>query len=273
MNVFQILDSKLDLDLSIQLGPSEASEEVVWQQEGHERWLSLDNIRHGRCESHAEGIKGESYYWMGELHGVCSYYNAEGMRLSQCSYIHGKKWGPAYFWYAKGCLARELHYKDDKLEGEQLYYWPEGALRTQIYYKEGRADGFLRHYYASGQMAREAFFESGLKEKEDRTWYENGALQSQRCFQKGAPIGRSLSWYESAQLAQEIEHLSPSWKFHYKRFQASGQQIAEGISHEDGSFEEKKFSSENKLTEHRIVIRDPLGKVLEEKFLFKIENL
>lgn len=266
MSQFQVVDETLALNFSCPLGPVEANEECNWQENEFEKWLSLDGRRHGICYLKTSTLKAEAFYWQGELHGPSIYYHAKGEKLSQTYFVHGQRWGLAQFWYPSGVLAKQLHYQEDKLEGEQRYYSANSQLKTVVTYKNGKACGLLRHYHSEDRLAREAMFENGLKEGHERTWYLNGQPQSERFFAKGMPQGYSLTWYESGQIAEEMEYLNPSWKFNYKRFRENGELIAEGVSHDDGSFEEKKYaSSGNTLIQRRVCLRNEQGKVISER--------
>lgn len=269
MRSFQILNSRFGCENSFDLGPHDVCDGVVWKENAFEKWLECNGLRHGLCESLNAGVRSCSYYWNGRLHGPCEHYSVTGQLLSRSFFVEGKREGESLFWHANGTLAKELRYANDQLDGTQLYYAPEGFLKTRLCYEEGKACGLLEHFHQNGSPARKVLFKNGLKEGVEKVWYENGRIQTEREFKNGCPVGISQSWYESGQLAEKIEYLNPSWKFHMRRYSASSRPLYEGLTLEDGSFEEKKFSDQGSLSLHRLCLRDSAGKVTEEKILFR----
>jgi antitoxin component YwqK of YwqJK toxin-antitoxin module len=274
MSLFEVVDPVLDLNISCELGPDEASTLATWKFSDFEKWLEVEGKRHGRCDidnPHLQ-MKGTTYYWQGELHGPSEYFNLDKTRLSHSFFIEGKKWGPSLFWYASGTLAKELHYKNDLLHGLQRYFSPQGFLRTEISYEAGKANGRLCQFHDEGKLARDVVFKEGLKEGIETFWYLDGSLQIQREFRKGEPCGKSFSWYESGLLAEEIEYLEPAWQFHLRRYNSSGQLLVDGHTLEDFSYEEKKYDDQFNLISHRRCLRDIFGKVVKEESIFIKNN-
>jgi antitoxin component YwqK of YwqJK toxin-antitoxin module len=234
------------------------------EQTENEKFLIFDHHRHGLCESYypCGSLRSTSFYSRSLLHGPVIYYSLNQQKLSQSYYVEGKKWGPFRLWYPQGALYSEQHFLEGEKEGRHTYFFEKGQLKTQIDYKNGIVEGCLEQRYENGKQRRYSQYCNGMKEGLDLIWSVQGYPLLQAYYEKNQPTGQLCYYHDEGVLAERYQYLGPAWKFHVERFDRQGRLWQQGMSHKDGSYEEKTFDKQLQLKEHLIHFRDDKGQTL-----------
>ena len=124
-------------------------------------------------------LKSELRYVDGKLNGECVWYDLNGQRQTQASYVN------------------------DTLEGQYLRWHQNGKLAEERWYKRGIQDSICRSYSELGNLASEDHFIGGKLNGESKKWYDNGQV-----FQEGQYVDGMMdgSWFMRSRVTNVLKY-------------------------------------------------------------------
>lgn len=153
-NILKIVDSELGLSFEEEFNPvkipfpmlqenlpKKHCLKIIPDEAGspQEAFIEKEGLRDGQYLSFypSGNIKQETYYRKNQLHGPSTVYSLNGIVLSQCWFIHGKREGKCRWYYSSGELYCVQNFVNGVWNATQTYYYPDGKIKSLLHYHKG----------------------------------------------------------------------------------------------------------------------------------------
>ncbi len=185
---------------------------VFSQRQVH--WSQLDNF-HGKIfqRNHMEPFSGVAYdehepgkkkgmipFKDGYMHGKAVQWDRHGNKLSETTYVMGKKQGREIIYHENGKKQAEIFYDNDKPHGMVIEYYDDGTKMSTGELINGTENGRYTWWYRSGKKDQELTYQMGRVNGEVKNWYENGQLKMVANFRNSEKQGTTTYWYENGKM-------------------------------------------------------------------------
>jgi len=145
-----------------------------------------------------QGIE-KVYYQMGKLaykvnyienkrDGKLTWYDKQGVKLSDVHYKMGKLDGVEYSYYPNGAIKHEVTYVNDLKEGLQKEYFKNKKLALEVPYVHGKKNGLQKEYTPEGQLYSEVNYVNNYKEGYQKWYDKNGQVMKTIFYKMDRPI-------------------------------------------------------------------------------------
>ena len=151
-------------------------------------------------------LKSELRYVDGKLYGECVWYDANGQRQTQASYVNDTLEGQYLRWHQNGQLAEERWYKKGVQDSVCLTYSEKGNLSSKDYYSSGMLNGDSRKWFDNGQVFQEGQYVDGMMDGLWYIFYPSGALASKAEYNMGT--GKQICYEESGYKCLEVPYVN-----------------------------------------------------------------
>lgn len=100
-------------------------------------------------------------FYKGQLHGLSSYWNAEGGKDAEVEYNQGLRHGITVHWHPNKNLQSRGFYYEGKLHGTLDEFHPDGARKSRSSWQYGIPINTREEWHQSGHLARQYKYENG----------------------------------------------------------------------------------------------------------------
>jgi antitoxin component YwqK of YwqJK toxin-antitoxin module len=115
--------------------------------------------------------------YSGQLHGVCTYFEAKGQRSA------------------------EMHYSQGLLHGIAVYWHPNGQMQSRGFHLNGEKDGQLETFHLSGKRESRSRWHQGKPKGKHVQWHENGHPARETTYWN-ENVRSKLEWNEFGELTK-----------------------------------------------------------------------
>ncbi|WP_333821123.1 tetratricopeptide repeat protein [Ohtaekwangia sp.] len=103
-------------------------------------------------------LNGEGSYKKGKIEGLWKYYQPEGTKLSEYTYVNGLAQGEATQYYRHGQKKYIFQYKDNQLHGYYQEFHPNGKVKEEGWMQDGQRQQQWISYFPDGTIESDAFY-------------------------------------------------------------------------------------------------------------------
>lgn len=114
-------------------------------------------------------------------------YRVESAGVIECRDGRGRPHGPHLSWFANGQKMEEAYYVHGRYEGVRRWWRESGQLEAEESYRNGVLDGVGRDYHENGAVANESRWMCGEQVGVTRWWDESGRLVNQEHHRTSVP--------------------------------------------------------------------------------------
>lgn len=214
---------------------------TVFGQRNAVHWSELDN-NHGKIyqRNHIEAFTGTAFdehepgkkkgiipFKDGLMEGKAVEWDRDGNKITETTYVKGKKQGIETTWYPNGQKQMEVFYQDDVPQGVVVEYfntgekmsvgalvngiengtytwwYKSGAKDQELTYRMGEVNGAVKNWYEKGQLKMVSNYKNHQKEGTTTYWYENGNKMSEQHFSRDIEQDTSSYWTKSGRLNEQ----------------------------------------------------------------------
>lgn len=204
-------------------------------------WSELDNNR-GKIyqRNHIEPFSGTAFdehepgkkkglipFKDGLMHGKAIQWDRKGNKISETTYVKGKREGREIVYYPNGKKQAIINYANDKPQGLVIEYfdtgekmssgelvngvengrytwWFKNGLKDQeLNYRMGSVEGAVRNWYPDGKQKMISEYKSNQKNGKTVNWFANGNMMSKQFYYKGTEIDTSSFWTKESRLKEQ----------------------------------------------------------------------
>lgn len=115
-----------------------------------------------------------TYRINGEVFKDIFYYENNGAKLSEHTFIDGILNGTTFIYYESGALKTKIIYREGKLSGKTESYYQNAALKQEGFFKNGNANGLWFQYDSLGNKTAQVKYVNGKRQGEKIAYYKNG---------------------------------------------------------------------------------------------------
>lgn len=151
-------------------------------------------------------LKSELHYVDGRLNGICTWYDSNGQKQTQASYVDDTLEGQYMRWHQNGQLAEERWYKKGVQDSVCMIYSEAGSLSSKDYYSCGKLNGESKKWYDNGQVFQEGQYVDGMMDGSWFIFYPSGALASKAEYKMGT--GKQICYEESGYKCLEVPYVN-----------------------------------------------------------------
>ena len=128
-------------------------------------------------------------YVNGKQHGTKIWYNKDGSKESEISYVNGKiHHGTEMVDYPDGSKRSETPYVDGKKHGTSIRYNRDGSKGAEIPYVDGERHGTQITYWDDGSKFSETPYVDGKKHGTSITYWDDGSKWVETVYENGEKI-------------------------------------------------------------------------------------
>ena len=170
--------------------------------------LFLSSCNNGVKKNYWESgeLKSELRYDGDKLNGLCIWYDSNGRKQTQASYVCDTLEGRYLRWYPNGQLAEERWYHKGMQDSVCLTYSEKGSLSSKDYYSWGKLNGESKKWYDNGQVFQEGQYKDGMMDSSWFIFYPSGALASKADYKMGT--GKQICYEESGYKCLEVPYVN-----------------------------------------------------------------
>jgi antitoxin component YwqK of YwqJK toxin-antitoxin module len=188
-----------------------------------------------------------------QLDGLWTIYDGKTHKISQWSFVAGKRQGPSTWWYANGKKMREANFQNGDMDGEYLEWAPDATLRVKETFESGRKLAVKTSYYNGGKVKKsEGMYlfakdvehspddwwncklvttvKTGKDEKHGAwtAWFQSGQPQLEGNYENDLQVGQFTWWHSNGQRALQGEFARGKQVGKWTWWHANGQKKIEG---------------------------------------------
>jgi antitoxin component YwqK of YwqJK toxin-antitoxin module len=174
-------------------------------------WSELDNF-HGKIfqRNHTEPFTGVAFdehepgkkkgvipFKDGYIDGKAVEWDRHGNKISETTYVKGKKQGKEVVYHENGKKQTEVHYENDEPHGMVIEYYDTGEKMSSGELVNGVENGVYTWWYKNGQKDQELTYNMGKVNGQVTNWYEKGTLKMVANYRNHLQDGIITNWYEN----------------------------------------------------------------------------
>lgn len=134
-----------------------------------------------------------------------TFYNEDGVKISEEHYVLGKPYGNWRVYYHNGQVMEERYFEDGLENGPYKQYFHSGLVKQEATYVDGAFEGNAAFYHENGMLRMEGKYYHDAKEGKWKTYDEKGDLVDERIYRKGVPEFREsdLEMLDTSQMIKK----------------------------------------------------------------------
>jgi antitoxin component YwqK of YwqJK toxin-antitoxin module len=190
------------------------------------------NLKHGPHlifypnQANGEKVKAfEATFENDQIEGLIFEYSADGKKIAETPYVHGKKEGTAKIFAAETHISITIEFSADQKNGLLTHYFPDGSVYKTIQYV------------------------NDVKEGPETTYHKNGAIASVFPYQNDQLNGLACSWNEEGILVFEGEYLNDLRHGKFNKYYDNGQPyLTQSFMDDKLEGEKRKYGEDGAFT-------------------------